>query len=49
MDAVVKNLLAIGRGARRVAISGVCYAMLGVMLLGFFSQTVIQKALQFLR
>ena len=49
MDAVAKNLQSIGHGARLVAISGVCYAMLAIMLVGFFSQTAMQKALQFVR
>jgi hypothetical protein len=49
MTAMAKNLQAIGHSARLVAISGVCYAMLAVMLVGFFSQAAMQKALQFLR
>jgi len=49
MDVVAKNLQIIGLGVRQIAISGVCYAMLAVMLVGFFSQTAMQKALQFVR
>jgi hypothetical protein len=49
MNAVAKNFQAIGHGARFLAISGACYAMLSLMLLVFLSQTAMQKAAQVVR
>jgi hypothetical protein len=49
MDAVTSSFQAIGRRAWRLPVSVLCYAILAVMLVGFLSQTALQKTLQFVR